>query len=38
VYETFLAQHEFSQEPCGEERRCEQPDVQVTPSTSSPAV
>ncbi|MDT7780496.1 MAG: hypothetical protein QOC99_3008 [Acidobacteriota bacterium] len=45
VYETFLAQQEFSHEPYGEERRCEQPDVQVTsldtfslwPSTSRPS-
>ena len=29
VYEAFLAQHEFSHEPRGEERRGEQTDVQV---------
>ncbi|MDT7690396.1 MAG: hypothetical protein QOE46_3155 [Acidobacteriota bacterium] len=34
VYESFLAHDEFSHEPRGEESRCEQPDVQVTPSTS----
>jgi len=32
VYEAFLAQHEFSHEPSGEERRGEQTDVQVKPN------
>ena len=32
VYEPFLAQHEFSHEPHGEERRGEQTDVQVKPN------
>ncbi len=32
VYETFPAQHEFSHEPRGEERRGEQTDVQVKPN------
>jgi hypothetical protein len=32
VDEPFLAQHEFSHEPRGEERRGEQTDVQVTPN------
>jgi hypothetical protein len=32
VDEAFLAQDEFSHEPSGEERRCEQTDVQVNPN------
>ena len=32
VDEPFLAQHEFSHEPRGEERRGEQTDVQVKPN------
>lgn len=33
VYEAFLAQHEFTHEPRGEERRSEQTDVQVKPNS-----
>lgn len=32
VYKPFLAQHEFTHEPRGEERRSEQTDVQVKPN------
>lgn len=32
VYEAFLAKHEFSHEPCSEERCGEQTDVQVKPN------
>ena len=32
VYKAFPAQHEFSHEPCAEESRDEQTDVQVKPN------